>query len=193
MNYRFTFSCDEARINLADFISKGYGVWFDKCDGKAVRIDVGENNQNHVSLLLHEHEAAANIRRTDTVYWLKFDYTCEIVSDNRIIIPAQTNVIYESDIHPLDEKYIFPHLSNVGIIQIEITNTDNDYETYCYSNEKDLVLDLLLERIPSDVKPISQYGQDMYNHIKEIAQEYIRQRNKETVDYMVSLINQLDV
>lgn len=189
MHYKFIFSCQETKISLAYFMSDGYGVWFDRFDGATIRIDIGENNRNVVSLLSPDNTAALSQRKTTCHYWLEFEYNPHTTPDNYVIIPAQTHAVYESDIHPLDEKHIFPHFSNVVIGDIELTDHDHGYEIYRYSSESDLVLDLLLTQIPSHIRPLSQKWIDVYQNTKEAAHTYIQQQNKEAMDYMASLIN----
>ena len=179
MDISFSFSCDPIEIDVSVFPLDKYSLSVS---------DIGTLKVKRVSYdsLVCKLSNAPRIINEFTYHFTKV-----LIDDshNAIIIPKQLCGRFRSSDHPSKEDLIFPHINNMAISNIDITDYDIDHTSETFHDEKEMVLNLLLGRCQNPIQPFTSKWIEFYDKHKELAKDYMEKHNKQAEDFMATLID----
>lgn len=176
MVYNFNFSCTDTTIDPTLFKDKGYQA------RKYPYSRLNPNIYHDISNLVITH-----INPCDNTIINRFDYwgNIDITPDNQIHIPLQKDGYFQSNTHPGNDEYVFLQLNGLTVRNITIVI---DGVSYKYQDERELVCDLMLERIDS-IEPFTSPWRTFYEQVKPVSISFMKSINIQAEQQMNALIN----
>lgn len=174
MEFNIKFSCDETIFDLT------------KWENEISDTTIEHNDRCNMFSLEFENSVIENAD-----YVIK---SARLDRNNNVHIPASVNnsITGYVDASNRDRKIqLFPHFpfNNFTITEISFSAWEYGEQYHEYSNERELVLDLMLGRI-TGATPFTEKWINFYDKHKELTTDYMAKHNKQAEDFMTAIINE---